>query len=144
MPEKTMTLHHTLYRKPTVLIPTLPQVPEYVKSQVPGFMDLNLDLLSRNGEIITVALSHYYEQNGDLIPDPDMVVRIDTKTETVEALSFQDTYTYREVYVDGNRVDVKAKKELNEFLLQWLTNLIDQGHKLVVVKGDEKPLDVEA
>ena len=43
-------------------------------------MDLNLDLLSRNGEIITVALSHYYEQNGDLIADPDMVVRIDTKT----------------------------------------------------------------
>jgi hypothetical protein len=58
-----MNLHHTLYRKLTVLIPTLPQVPEYVKSQVPGFMDLNLDLLSRNDEIITVALSHYYEQN---------------------------------------------------------------------------------
>jgi hypothetical protein len=41
----TMTLYHTLYRKLTVLIPTLPQVPEYVKSQVPGFMDLNLDAL---------------------------------------------------------------------------------------------------
>jgi hypothetical protein len=74
-----MTLHHTPYRKMTILIPTLPEVPEYEKSQVPGFMDLNLDLLSRNGETITVALSHYYEQNGDLIPDPDMVVRIDTK-----------------------------------------------------------------
>jgi hypothetical protein len=31
-----MTLHHTLYRKMTILIPTLPQVPEYAKSQVPG------------------------------------------------------------------------------------------------------------
>jgi hypothetical protein len=78
----------------------------------PGFMDLNLDLLSHNDEIITVALSHYYEQNGDLIPDPDMVIRIDTKTETVEALTFQDTYTYREAYLDQNRVDLKAKKEL--------------------------------
>jgi hypothetical protein len=84
-----MTLHHTLYRKLTVLIPTLPEVPEYAKFKVPGFMDLNLDLLSRNDEIITVALSHYYEQNGDLIPDPDMVIRIDTKIETVEALTFQ-------------------------------------------------------
>jgi hypothetical protein len=36
--------------------------------------------------------------------------------ETVEALTFQDTYTYREGYLDGNRVDVKAKKELNAFL----------------------------
>jgi hypothetical protein len=31
-----MTPHHTLYRKMTILIPTLPQVPEYAKSQVPG------------------------------------------------------------------------------------------------------------
>ncbi|MCI0401371.1 MAG: hypothetical protein L0Z68_08750 [Gammaproteobacteria bacterium] len=71
--------------------PHLPQVPEYAKSQVPGFMDLNLDLLSRNDEIITVALSHYYEQNGDLILDPDIVIRIDTKNDTVEAVTFQDT-----------------------------------------------------
>src|SRR5918999_3744292 len=35
-PETTMTLHHTLYRKLTVLIPAMPQVPEYAKSQVPG------------------------------------------------------------------------------------------------------------
>lgn len=137
-----MTLHQTLYRKLIILIPTLPQVPEYMKSQVPGFMDLNLDLLSRDGEIITVALRHYYEQNGDLIADPDMVLRIDTKSETVDALTFQDTYTYQEVYAEGGQEDVKAKKELNEFLLQWLTNLIDQGHKLApVVKGDAKPLD---
>jgi hypothetical protein len=67
-----MTLHHMLYRKLTVLIPAMPQVPEYAKSKVPGFMDLNLDLLSHNDEIITIALSPYYEQNGDLIPDPDM------------------------------------------------------------------------
>jgi uncharacterized protein YqiB (DUF1249 family) len=62
-----------------------------------------------------------------------MVIRIDTKAETVEALTFQDTYIYREVYPDRDRVDLKAKKELNEFLLQWLTNLIDQGHKLAPV-----------
>ena len=60
-----------------------------------------------------------------------MVIRIDTKAETVEALTFQDTYIYREVYPDRDRVDLKAKKELNEFLLQWLTNLIDQGHRRV-------------
>jgi len=128
-----MDLHETLYRKLKIVIPTLPEIPEYAKSTVPGLMDLNLDLLSRDDEIITVALSHYYEQNGDLIPDPDMVIRIDTKTETVEGLTFQDTYTYREVYPKRGQEDVKAKKELNEFLLQWLTNLIGQGHKLVTV-----------
>jgi uncharacterized protein YqiB (DUF1249 family) len=71
-----------------------------------------------------------------------MVVRIDMKTETVEALTFQDTYTYREVYLDRNRVDLKAKKELNEFLLQWLTNLIDQGHTLVPVDTTSATTDL--
>ena len=120
-----MTLHQMLYRKLTILIPTLPHVPEYANLKSPDSLD---------------ALNHYYEQNVDLIADSDMVVRIDTNAETVEALTFQDTYTYREVYPDGSAVDLKAKKELNEFLLHWLTNLIDQGHKLVVVKGDANPL----
>jgi hypothetical protein len=39
-------------------------------------MDLNLDIFSHNDEILTVALSHYYEQNGDLISGPDMVMEI--------------------------------------------------------------------
>jgi hypothetical protein len=34
---------------------------------LPGFMDLNLDLLSRNDEMITVALNHYYQLTA---PDP--------------------------------------------------------------------------
>jgi hypothetical protein len=51
------------------------------------------------------------------------VLRIDTRTETLEALTFQDTYTYRQVYVDGSLVDLKAKKELNEFLLFLLCQI---------------------
>ena len=49
---------------------------------------------------------------------------------TVEALSFQDTYGYREVYSGEGAVDVKARKELNDFLVQWLQNLKEQGHKI--------------
>ncbi len=57
-------------------------------------------------------------------------------------VTFQDTYIYREVYLNRDRVELKAKSELNKFLLQWLTNLIDQGHRFeLVAKGDAKPLD---
>jgi hypothetical protein len=31
-----MTIHHTLYRKMTILIPILLEVPQYAKPQVPG------------------------------------------------------------------------------------------------------------
>lgn len=47
-----MTLHHTLYRKLKIVIPTLPHVPEYVKSKVPGLMDLNLRGLVRSLAVV--------------------------------------------------------------------------------------------
>ncbi len=89
-----------------------------------GFMDLVIERLGTNH----YSLTHYYELNGDLVPDPDMEVRIMPEQKKAEALSYQDTFGYRRVY-DGNKMDAAAKKDLNAFLNQWLSNLIDQGFK---------------
>ena len=94
-------------------------------------MDLNFDLIEKSGNWVTFALSHYYQHpSDDLIADPDMCIRLDKKAKTVEALSYQDTYCYREVYSEVGAVGVKVKMELNEFLVQWLRNLKEQGHKI--------------
>ena len=94
-------------------------------------MDLHLDRLEKNGGLYTIALSHYYKhQSGDMIPDPDMTMRVDTVAKTVEALTYQDIYRYDEVYPDGI-VNQAIRKSLNSFLSQWLQNCIDQGHRLV-------------
>ena len=51
----------------------------------------------------------------------------------VKRKAYQDCYCYREVYRDSNGTeDIKAKKELNAFLDQWLSNLIEQGHCIKV------------
>ncbi len=89
-----------------------------------GFMDLVIERLGDNH----FSLTHYYELNGDLVPDPDMEVRIMPEQKMAEALSYQDTYGYRRVY-DGGKIDAEAKKDLNTFLNRWLTNLIEQGFK---------------
>ena len=116
------------YRKLSMLLPSLPTIPEYSKSSVPGFMDLHLDRLEKNGGVYKLALSHYYKHpSGDMIPDPDMAMLVDTVGQTVEALTYQDTYRYDEVYVDGE-VDQSVRKSLNNFLSQWLQNCFDQGH----------------
>lgn len=93
-------------------------------------MDLSLDVLSRNDNKIVIALSHYYKHPcGDMIADPDMEVAIYPKQQIAEALSYQDSYIYRTVYSqDRMQVDANAKKDLNDFLYIWLTNLIEQGH----------------
>ena len=116
------------YLKLSVLLPTLPLISEYSKSTVSGFMDLHLDRLEKNGGVYKIALSHYYKHpSGDMIPDPDMTMLVDTVGKTVEALTYQDIYRYDEVYIDGV-IDQATRKSLNDFLSQWLQNCIDQGH----------------
>ena len=107
-------------------------IPEAKKSQVSGFMDLNLDRLSRDGNVTVIALSHYYKHpSGDMIPDPDMQIRIMTDEKVAEALSYQDSYMYRTVYDENGRVVSPAiKQELNDFLDIWLSNCLEQGHRL--------------
>ena len=91
--------------------------------KAPGFMDLHIERLSED----TISLTHYYKQNGDLIPDPDMEVRIIPEHKMAEAMSYQDTYRYDRVYYPEGKIDVRAKKSLNSFLRFWLKNLKDQG-----------------
>ena len=67
------------------------------KFKATGIMDLHLESLSQN----TVSLTHYFEQNGDLVPDPDMEIRLDPVAKTALALHFQDQRSYQEVYPDG-------------------------------------------
>jgi hypothetical protein len=54
-----------------------------------------------------------------------MEVTVDFDNETAQAETYQDTYLYR--VAD----DERSKKELNECLVMWLGNLVEQGHKIV-------------
>lgn len=96
-------------------------------------MDLNLDILSKNDNEIIIALSHYYDDPcGDLIPDPDMTIKVNVAFKIAEALSYQDSRYYNEVYCGENLVNVRLQKSLNHFLKTWLSNCINQGHRLVI------------
>ena len=51
-----------------------------------------------------------------------------------EALTFQNDYlgVYQEVYPEPGKFNPKLKKELNNFLSDWLQNIIEiQQYKLV-------------
>ena len=110
------------------LLGNLRELPEYCKMKSFSFMDLNLDRLEQRNTITTIGLSHYYKHpSGDMIPDPDMEIRIFHELEMAEALSFQDIFGYKRVYHENGYIDAKAKRELNNFLLQWLKNLKAQG-----------------
>ena len=89
-------------------------------------MDLGFDNLGRN----RIALSHYYQDpSGDMIPDPDMEILLYPDMKTTEALSYNDSFLYRLVYPREGYACPKAKKDLNDFLDQWLSNILQQGFK---------------
>lgn len=127
-------VHGTIYNRLEKLIPDLRELEpgDARKSEVSGFMDLNLDVLSKNDKELRIALAHYFEQNGDLVPDPDMEIRVYLMDgwKKAEALTYQDQRRYNEVYPEPGKMVPALKKSLNDFLAQWLKNCIDQGHNL--------------
>lgn len=127
-----MNIYCRNYQKLLKLIPTLLGIETAAKLTAPGFMNLNIDILNRHHKKIVIALSHYYKHpSGDMIADPDMTIAVYTEAESVEVLTYQDCFGCRRVYSeDMSAFSPSAKKELNSFLGQWLTNLLNQGHTL--------------
>lgn len=130
-PRPETDLYTRIYHKLLDVVPDLLTIEGAGKSVVDGYMDLNLDVLERTPTKIVIALSHYYRHpSGDLIPDPDMALAVFPGEERAEALSYQDLYSYTEVYHEVGRANLKAKRSLNSFLNTWLRNLIVQGHRI--------------
>ena len=121
----------SIYKKLIKIIPDIATRRSAGKSQLhsDAMMDLNLDILSKQGDIIRIALSHYYKQNGDMIADPDMELIINTQLMTSNAMTYQDSMIFQSAEHEGG-INQKLVNSLNEFLDQWLQNCIDQGHKI--------------
>uniref|UniRef100_UPI0039F6C25D DUF1249 domain-containing protein n=1 Tax=Sulfuriferula sp. GW6 TaxID=3345112 RepID=UPI0039F6C25D len=130
------TIFEAIYHKLSCLIPDLANLNacDARKSQVSGYMDLNLDVLDRDHNTLQIALAHYYEQNGDLVPDPDMEIRVNLSTHEAEALTFQTVMGFTHVYGE-NTVNNRAKRDLNDFLNTWLNNALAQGYSLDAEKS---------
>ena len=90
----------------------------YGRSEVSGFMNLNIDVLAKSPGKIVLALSHLYKHpSGDMIPDPDMQITVYLSDEYAEAQTFQDFYGFRAVETNAGQVEHRVQRELNSFLL---------------------------
>jgi hypothetical protein len=112
-------------------------IKEHKKLSSPGFMDLNIDVLRNNDKELVIGMAHNYIQNGDVMADPDMEIKIHKELEAAEALTYQQDSLgiYQEVYPEPGKVNTRLKKDLNRFLKQWLCNLESQGFYSM---GEEK------
>ncbi|MFZ2497834.1 DUF1249 domain-containing protein [Methanosarcina sp.] len=102
----------------------------YMRFESSGLMDLHVDNLLND----TISVAHNGKQNGDVMCDPDMQVQIHPETKSAEAMTFQNDYLgiFQEVYPEPGKYRPKLKKDLNDFLADWLKTIIEvQQYKLI-------------
>jgi hypothetical protein len=90
-----------------------------------GYMPLSIE---RHGKTITVA--HYFEQNGDLIPDPDMEFADLGKEEWLPVAIQQSNghYVRAANQEEGKWMfNPRVMRELKSFSRMWARNLNAQG-----------------
>lgn len=128
------TIYETNYKRLYPLISDMiNSKKDYKKLKVDGFMDLVIEKIGNN----EFSLCHYYEQNGDLMRDPEITIKVTHETKNgnlvypawCEALTYQQDNLgiYQEVYPEPGKYIPYYKKELNKFLRIWLNNLKNQG-----------------
>ncbi len=104
----------------------------YLKLKSDPYMPLSIDKLNTASDgLINLALAHNSKQNGDVMADPDMefayIPASANRPSRMAGLHYQNDYmgAYKTV-AQGNT----TQKELDSFAGTWLSNLLEQGHKL--------------
>lgn len=104
-----------------------------VSLRVPGFMPLSIEIVGkgpRGGPLLSIM--HTYEQNGDLMRDPDLIVELIPPVNWWLPVSFrQDNLgIFQEaVLLDGVRLITHSRlvDSLKAFMAEWDRNLGEQG-----------------
>ena len=82
-------------------------------------------VIERHGELISVA--HYFEQDGDLIADPDVEMHFPDWTPTAIQMK-NGSYTQKFVERDGKTyVNMKFDPSVRPLLAMWARNIKAQG-----------------
>ncbi len=107
----------------------LDKVGAHVRIDNPPFMPLCIEVIAQN----LASVAHYYEQNGDLVPDPDMVFftgyGVDNGWVPVSIQMAVGIYHQASWVEDGEitRFDMREQAEQTSFANMWARNLQEQG-----------------
>jgi len=90
-----------------------------------------------------ISIAHYYEQNGDLMRDPEMTFAVDNKKQTLTPLTYtQDNMgLYQDVYDDNGNLKEQIDKRGNKWEYEynknnWMTKAKDPYGNITEYKYD--------
>ena len=128
-----MSLYDSNYFRLNHLIPELHRLDGYFRSRVAGDCDLHVEILERSRYTVTMALSYFFEEEGERIADPDMKVRVYLDGQFAEPLGFageQRHAAFRRLS-RMHRAELDTRWRRNIILNKWLEYLMDQGHLIL-------------
>ena len=140
-PKQSWFMDHSIERRNYELFekiasPLLANSAYYMKYGTPNYMDLNIEIIGDD----RLAMAHNYVLNGDVMADPDVEFTVDKKNRMLYPQTYQqDSLQYFE-RVDG---DSTRARELNHFMHEWLTNVVDQKYKVQTIYTEDKELSIK-
>ena len=110
------------------------ELEDHVKIKMGGYMPFCVELINNMPEKgdAEYSLCFYGEQNGDLMRDPELIVRIFHDIKMAEATYFRNDYVGLEQYVypEPGYVNPALKKDLNSYLRTFLEDIRKMGIKI--------------
>jgi len=97
-----------------------------------SFMPLCVQKIMENDRFMTVALTHYYKQNGDLVSDPEMTFLYCKASKRAYPLTFEMGGRLHQQAVElGSdlspvRYAPRMQKDLKNFANSWMKNIKSQ------------------
>jgi hypothetical protein len=92
-----------------------------------SFMALHVEVIGRHGHWPIFSLAHYYEQDGDLVCDPDVTFLV---ADQVHPLTFEQGGVVRQVAVQfrdtGVHLNERLQSQITDFCNAWLRNVAEQ------------------
>jgi len=115
----------------------------YIRCEASGYMPLVIEDISMGYKGTEYSITHYYEQNGDLMRDPEITFVIDRENKSIYATSYtQDNLGIYQDFTDSGR----GSKDCEDFFRMWLNNISNQGYHYVrgIETASEKEFTFES
>ena len=103
---------------------------KHFRFEADGYMPLSIENVGYTfGGSPVYSMMHYYVQCGDLVRDPEMTFAVLRGPGEIIPLSYCQSSPpiFQEVYYDGGGWRYSLLLDLDEFLFEWIKNILSQG-----------------
>ena len=92
-------------------------------------MPLSINLISEDNSSRELSLAHLKSKNGDLIPDPEIILNLYLDDKYIEVISYQNEFGFISVKNGKGDVYIDERNCLNAFLKNWLLCLTRERYQ---------------